>query len=74
MDRDGSNRKTVFPPEDYQGLDPQRVVWSPTPFQNGDLWLAVNYQGNLWLVDAETGQVQQVTGDGLISRFGIDWR
>lgn len=74
MDRDGSNRKTVFPPEDYQGLDPQRVVWSPKPFQNGDLWLAVNYQGNLWLVDAETGQVQQVTGDGLISRFGIDWR
>jgi resuscitation-promoting factor RpfB len=74
MDRDGSNRKTVFPPEDYQGLDPQRVVWSPEPFQNGHHWLAVNYQGNLWLVDAETGLVQQVTGDGLISRFGIDWK
>jgi hypothetical protein len=74
MDRDGSNRKTVFPPEDYQGLEPQRVAWSPTPFQNGDLWLAINYQGNLWLVDAETGQVQQVTGDGLITRFGIDWK
>jgi resuscitation-promoting factor RpfB len=74
MDRDGSNRNTVFPPEDYQGLEPQRVVWSPQPFQNGDYWLAINYQGNLWLVDAQTGQVQQVTGDGLITRFGIDWK
>ncbi len=72
MDRDGSNRLTLFPPQDYQGLDPQRVVWSPGAFRNGNLWLAVNYQGNLWFVDSENGQVQQVTGDGLISR--IDWK
>jgi resuscitation-promoting factor RpfB len=74
MDRDGSNRQTIFPPEDYQGLSVEKsqVLWSPSTFQNGSLWLAVNYQGNLWLVDSENGQVQQVTGDGLISR--LDWK
>jgi Tol biopolymer transport system component len=72
MDRDGSNRQIIFPAEDLQGLEPQRVAWSPTTFDNGHLWVAVNYQGNLWLVDAETGEGRQVTGDGLINR--IDWR
>jgi hypothetical protein len=72
MDRDGSNRKTIFPEEDQQGLKPQRVGWSPATFDNGHFWLAVNYQGNLWLVDSETGDSRQITGDGSISR--IDWK
>jgi hypothetical protein len=72
MDRDGSNAKILFPPEDRQGLEPQRVIWSPEPFLNGNYWLAVNYQGNLWLVDSVSGEAQQITGDGLIQR--IDWR
>ncbi len=72
MDRDGSNRKAVFPPEDLQGLEPQQVVWSPEPVQNGNFWIALNYQGNLWLVDAETGETEQVTGDGLLTHF--DWK
>ena len=72
IDRDGSNSKVIFPAEDRPGLDPQRVVWSQQPFGNGTLWLAVNYQGNLWLVDSTNGEAQQITGDGLVSR--IDWR
>lgn len=72
MDRDGSNRKIIFPSEDRQGIDPQRVEWSPAPLENDHPWLAVNYQGNLWLVDVETGEAQPVTGDGLITRF--DWK
>lgn len=72
MDRDGSNRKLIFPREDQQGLKPQRVAWSPATFDNGHLWIAVNYQGDLWLVDSETGDARQVTGDGSISR--IDWK
>jgi resuscitation-promoting factor RpfB len=84
MDRDGSNRKVIFPAADRQGLDPQNVAWSPLPFtaspststssaSAGDhLWLAVIYQGNLWLVDAQTGDPQQVTGDGLVTH--IDWK
>jgi len=74
MDRDGSNHQTIFPPQDYQGLSVEKsqMIWSPVPFNNGSLWMAVNYQGNLWLVDSDSGLAQQVTGDGLINR--LDWR
>ena len=70
--RDGSNRRIVFPPEGSPGLEPQEVVWSPLPADSSPLWLALIYQGNLYLLDPATGQVQQITGDGLISR--IDWK
>jgi len=72
MDRDGSNRQVIFPPEDAQGLDPQTPAWSPEPIpgQSGD-FLAMVYQGNLWLIDSGSGQAHQITGDGLITR--IDW-
>jgi predicted small lipoprotein YifL len=72
MDRDGSNRKLLFPPQDRQGLEPQRVSWSPQLFSGDHPWLAVIYQGNLWLVDAQNGDAQQVTGDGSITH--IDWK
>ena len=73
MDRDGSNRRTLFPPADAPGLDPQKVVWTPAPVpgQVGD-FLAAVYQGNLWLIDSGSGEAHQITGDGLISR--IDWK
>jgi resuscitation-promoting factor RpfB len=73
MDRDGSNRRTIFPANDAPGLEPQTPVWAPDPIdgQTGD-FIAVVYQGNLWLVDSETGQAYQVTGDGLVTR--IDWK
>jgi hypothetical protein len=72
MDRDGSNHLLIFPKEDQQGLNPQRVAWSPATFDNGHFWIAANYQGNLWVVDSETGDARQVTGDGSINR--IDWK
>jgi hypothetical protein len=73
MDRDGSNRRTVFPANDAPGLEPQTPAWAPDPIegQSGD-FLAVVYQGNLWLVDSGNGQAYQVTGDGLVTR--IDWK
>lgn len=73
MDRDGSNRRVLFPPSDLPGMDPQAAVWAPAaiPGQSGD-FLCVVYQGNLWLIDSGSGQARQVTGDGLASR--IDWR
>ncbi len=73
MDRDGSNRRLLFPPADLAGLEPQTPVWAPEPIegQTGD-FIAVIYQGNLWLVDSGSAQVYQVTGDGLIS--AIDWK
>lgn len=73
MDRDGSNQRIIFPPSDAPGLEPQTPVWAPEPIegQAGD-FLALAYQGNLWLVDSGSGNAFQVTGDGLISR--IDWK
>ncbi len=73
MDRDGSNNRALFPPADAGGIEPQIPAWSPEPLagQTGD-FIAVIYQGNLWLIDSGSGSAYQVTGDGLISR--IDWK
>jgi len=73
MDRDGSNRREIFPAPDSPGLQPQQVVWAPEPLtgQIGD-FIALIYQSNLWLIDSGNGQAFQVTGDGLIIR--IDWK
>ncbi len=71
MDRDGSDRQTLFPAEGLPGVEPQTPVWAPQESENGD-FIAIIYQGNLWLVDTRSGQAQQITGDGLINR--IDWK
>lgn len=72
MDRDGSERRLLFPPENQPGLQPQRVVWAPSADEGGRWYIALLYEGNLWLIDAADGSARQVTGDGLLSR--IDWR
>lgn len=74
MDRDGSNRLALFPPEGAQGLDPHRFTWSPLDeeAEQTALFIALIYQGNLWLVDVQSGQAQQLTGDGLTN--AIDWK
>jgi resuscitation-promoting factor RpfB len=73
MDRDGSNRKQLFPESGAPGLDPQRVVWTPGAGSDEDSYdLAFIYQGNLWLVNTQTGLSRQLSGDGLVSR--IDWK
>ena len=72
IDRDGSNQKQVFPPEDSPGLDPQQVVWSPVQ-EAETKWLAVIYEGNLWLVDPYSdNNNKQITGDGSITK--IAWK
>ncbi len=72
MRQDGSNRKSVFPGEGAAGLQPQKLTWSPSPANASDLWVALIYQGNLWLVNAQSGQTQQITGDGSI--IADDWK
>jgi hypothetical protein len=58
---------------DRDGIEPQTPSWSPEPLegQTGN-FIAVTYQGNLWLIDSGSGKAYQVTGDGLI--IGIDWK
>ena len=73
MDRDASNRQTIFPANDAPGLEPQTPMWAPSTIEGQTgYFLAVIYQGNLWLLDSGNGQAFQVTGDGLVTR--IDWR
>jgi hypothetical protein len=67
MDRDGSNRHIIFPPEDKTGVNPGSLLWSP----GGDQ-IAILYQQDLWIIDTESGLSQQVTADGQAIAF--DWK
>lgn len=72
MDRDGSNLVKVFPQENGQGMAPHNFFWLPWyAVDEFPFYLAIIYQGDLWLVDGDTGETQQLTGDGLIT--AIDW-
>jgi resuscitation-promoting factor RpfB len=70
MDRDGSNQRKYYPDEGIEGLKPQSLKWSPTWAE--DQLLAGFAQGNLILVNTETGSVKQITGDGSITK--LDWK
>lgn len=75
MDRDGSNRRVIFPTEGGPGINPQSEwgAWSPGRLEDtGSHALALLYQDNLWIVDTVDGSARQVTGDGLVSR--VDWK
>ena len=75
MDRDGSNQHTIFPAQEDPGIEPSRHwgVWSPGNSENGDPGLlAVLYEGNIHVVNPETGESWPVTGDGRVQR--MDWK
>jgi WD40 repeat protein len=59
VDRDGSNRLRLFPPPGLAGLLPPDVSWSPM----GDAVL-IEYEGNLYRMDVQTGSLDQLTSDG----------
>jgi WD40 repeat protein len=74
IDNDGTSSRSLFPAEGQPGLAPQTktLAWAPRLLDNGSDFIGVIYAGNLWIVDAASGQSQQVTGDGLTSN--IDWK
>ncbi len=72
MDRDGSNQHLIFPPEGSAGMEPKKIVWAPDRLLEQPYFIAVIYGGNLWLIESESGNAKQITGDGLIST--IDWK
>jgi hypothetical protein len=75
MDRDGSNKKILFPALEDAGLEPSRGwgVWAPEKLEGeGSYLLAVLHQGNIWVVNTETGQYWPATGDGRVQR--MDWQ
>jgi len=68
MDRDGSNRRAIFPVEGQIGIAPPVLyAWSPDGKQ-----IAVLYLGDVYLVDVGDGRVRQLTGDGQCVR--VDWQ
>jgi len=58
MDRDGSNKRHLFPPEGLMGLIAPDVAWSP----DGDA-LLVEYEGNLYRIAVPGGDLEQLTSD-----------
>ena len=68
MDRDGSNKRTIFPVEGQIGIAPPiEYAWSPSGEQ-----IAVLYLGDVYLIGFDGGQVQQLTGDGQCVQ--LDWK
>jgi len=65
-DRDGSNQRRLFPPPGEAGIRKRNLgapardfVWSPD-----GRFIALIYEGNLWLLEVETRASVQVTFDG----------
>ena len=65
-DRDGSNKRRLFPPPSQEGirkrdfgLAPVVFDWSPDARH-----IAVTYRGDIWLVDSQSGEANQLTFDG----------
>jgi hypothetical protein len=74
MDRDGSNQELIFPSQDKPGLQPSRGwgAWSPESFEEeGGYPLAVIYEGNIWILNPQSSEFWQVTGDGRVQ--ALDW-
>lgn len=68
MDRDGSDRRRLFPPEGEIGLDYPTIAWGP----GGDRLLVV-YQGNLYLLTIADGEVRQLTAEGNVTTACWGW-
>jgi hypothetical protein len=68
MDRDGSDRRQVFPASDELGLEYPEVAWGP----DGDRVIVV-YQGNLNLVSIADGAAQPLTNQGNAASVRWQW-
>jgi Tol biopolymer transport system component len=67
MDRDGSNKRRLYPGADQAGMaHPVIYDWSPDGTQ-----LVVLYLGDLYLVDMAGDPAVQLTGDGQSTH--VDW-
>lgn len=72
MDRDGSNRTLIFPPEGSLGLTPQEIQWEPLGETAQSRFLAFIYQGNIYVYDFDQDETIQITGDGSITT--LHWK
>ncbi|MEE8390542.1 MAG: G5 domain-containing protein [Anaerolineae bacterium] len=68
MDRDGSDRRLLFPPEGEIGMDYPEVAWG----SGGDRLIVV-YQNNLYWIAVADGQVRQLTDEGSVTTVRWQW-
>ena len=68
MDRDGSDRRLLFPPPEEIGLEYPEMAWGP----GGDRLIVV-YQGNLYLIYVTTGEVNPLTDEGGVTAVRWQW-
>jgi hypothetical protein len=68
MDRDGSDRRRLFPPQEEIGLEYPEIAWGP----GGDRLIFV-YQGNLYLIHVTEGEVHQLTDGGGVTAVRWGW-
>lgn len=71
MDRDGSDRRHLFPPAEEIGLSYPAFAWGPDGRR-----LIVVYQGNLYLlpvVEGDEDPLSQLTGEGNVSAVRWGW-
>jgi len=59
MDRDGGNKKQIFPKSNEEGLIVVQVAWSPDATQ-----LIAVREGDLWLYDVASSKWSQLTANG----------
>ena len=67
MDRDGSDRRLVFPPNEELGLEYPEMAWGP----EGER-IVVVYQENLHLIEIRSGDVHQLTANGGVT--AVQWQ
>ncbi len=70
MDRDGSNRRVLFPLPGEPGITAEYLtppVWSPSGER-----IAFIHRGDLWVVEVLSGDARPLTGDG--QTVALDWR
>jgi hypothetical protein len=64
IDRDGSNRRQLFPIQAELGMQLPELIWSA---QNNELLF--NYNGNLYILNTQGGPPRQLTTDGQASHL-----
>ena len=72
MDNDGSNKNNLFPSTGSSGINPQQVIWSPIQNDDQTSYIAIIYNGNIWIINPGNGETRQLTGDGSVSK--LDWK
>ena len=68
LDRDGSDRRHLFPPQEEIGLEYPEIAWGP----GGDRLIVV-YYGNLYLIHIPEGKAEQLTTDGSATAVRWEW-